>query len=83
MCVCVRGGGGDQLVITFWSAPNMKIRELLRKRHFDYCGIAHLHFNLLLDAGQDEELKAWRNTILSELEKYVVGTKRFITRKSY
>ena len=49
----------------------------------DYCGIAHLDLNLLLDVRQDEELKDWRNTILSELENYVVGTKRFTTRKSY
>ena len=40
-------------------------RELLRRKLFESCGIAHLDMNLLLDAKQDDEFKEWRGVILS------------------
>ena len=36
---------------------------------------------MLLEAKQEEDFKEWRDCILSELEVYVVETKRFITRE--
>lgn len=55
-------------------------RELMRQRLFEICGIAHLDLNLLLDAKYEEDFKDCRSAILSELENFVVGTKRFATR---
>ena len=54
-------------------------REQLRRKLFESCGIVHIDMNLLLDAKHDEEFKDWRNVILSELETFVAGTKRFPT----
>ena len=54
-------------------------REKMRKRLFDYCGIAHFDLNMSLDAKQEDHLKEWRNTIISELETYVVETRSFTT----
>ena len=54
-------------------------RELMRKRIFDTCGITHLDLNLLLDAREDDEYKDWRSFMLTELENFVVGTRRFAT----
>ena len=42
-------------------------REILRKRLFDYRGISHVDSDLLLER-RGEELKDWRDPILSELE---------------
>ena len=36
---------------------------------------------MLLEAKQEEDIKEWRDFILSELEEYVVETERFITRE--
>ena len=57
-------------------------RDKMRKRLFDYCGITHFDLNMLLDAKQEDDFKEWRKTIISELETYVVETRRFATRKS-
>ena len=57
-------------------------RQKMRKRIFDFSGIANFDLNMLLDAKQDDQFKEWRNTILSQLENYVVETQRFTTRKS-
>ena len=46
---------------------------------FESCGIVHIDTNLLLHAKHDEEFKDGRNVILSELETFVAGTKRFPT----
>ena len=56
-------------------------RELMRKRIFETCGITHLDLSLLLDAKEDDEFKDWRSFMLSELENFVVGTRRFATRQ--
>ena len=40
------------------------------ERLFDCCGILHLDVNILLEAKQ-EDLKEWRDFILSELEGYM------------
>lgn len=58
-------------------------REILRKRLFETCNITHLDLNLLLDAKHDDEFKDWRSVILTELENFVAGTRRFATRSSY
>ena len=55
-------------------------RELAKKLFFEMCGITHLDLNLLLDAKEDEEYKDSRSFMLSELENFVVGTRRFTTR---
>ena len=57
-------------------------RELLRRKLFESCGITHLDMNLLLDAKHDDEFKEWRGVILSELETFVLETKRFLTPNS-
>ena len=56
-------------------------REFMRKRIFETCGITHLDLSLLLDAKEDDEFKDWRSFMLSELENFVVGTRRFATRQ--
>ena len=56
-------------------------RELMRKRIFETCGITHLDMSLLLDAKEDDEFKDWRSFMLSELENFVVETRRFATRQ--
>ena len=55
-------------------------REQMRKRLFECCGIIHLDINMLLDAKPEDDYREWRDLILSELETYVDGTKRFTTR---
>ena len=57
-------------------------RELLRRKLFESCGIAHLDMNLLLDAKHDDKFKEWRGVILSELETFVLETKCFLTPNS-
>ena len=52
-------------------------REQLRRNLFQSFGIAHLDLNLILDLKPDDEQKDWRTAILSELETFVQGTKRF------
>ena len=54
-------------------------REQIRKRLFQCCGIIRLDINMLLDA-KPEDYREWRDLILSELETYVDGTKRFTTQ---
>ena len=56
-------------------------RELMRKPIFETCGITHLDLSLLLEAKEDEEFKEWRSFMLSELENFVVGTRRFATQQ--
>ena len=51
----------------------------MRKRIFETSGITHLDLNLLLDAKDDDEYKDWRNFMLTELENFVVATRRFGT----
>ena len=53
----------------------------MRKRIFETCGITHLDLSLLLDAKEDDEFKDWRSFMLSELENFAVGTRRFATRQ--
>ena len=36
---------------------------------------------MLLEAKQEVDFKEWRNCFLSELEDYVVETRRFITQE--
>ena len=60
------------------TGPRFKVSS---ERLFDNCGITHLDLNLLLDAKQDDELKDWRDYILTELENFVVGTGWFTTRR--
>ena len=36
---------------------------------------------MLLDAKPEDDYREWRDLILSELENYVDGTKRFTTRE--
>ena len=60
-----------------------KEREIMRKRLSQNCGIVHFDLNVLLDARKEDEFKDWRSAILTELETYVVETKRFATRPSY
>ena len=52
----------------------------MRKRLFECCGIIHLDINMLLDAKPEDDYREWRDLILSELETYADGTKRFTTR---
>ena len=58
-------------------------REQMRRNLFQNCGIINLDMNTLLDARKEDELKEWRDIILTELETYVAGTKRFAPRNSY
>ena len=44
----------------------------MRKRIFDLCGISVFDLNMLLDMKPEDEFKDWRDTILSQLELYVV-----------
>ena len=43
------------------------LREKMRRRLFDCCGIIHLDINILLDAKQEDDFKEWRSLIISEL----------------
>ena len=54
-------------------------REQLQRKMFEICGIANLDMNLFLYAKHDDIYNNWRNVILSKLETFVVGTKRFPT----
>ena len=47
----------------------------MRKPSFDYCGIAYLNLNMLLDVKKEDELIR----IISHLENFVVETLRFAT----
>ena len=46
----------------------------MRKKLFEFAGIAYLDMILLLDVKQKDEFKDWRSLILSELESFVAGT---------
>ena len=58
------------------------MRQKLRRKLFETCGIAHLDLNLLLDVKTDDDYKEWRTLILSELETFVAETKHFATQPS-
>ena len=76
-------GAKNQWVIFYYNVLNNEDeREKMRKKIFDFCGIANFDENMLLDAKQNDQFKEWRNTILAQLENFVVETRRFATRKS-
>ena len=60
-----------------------KEREQMRRNLFQNCGIINLDMNKLLDTRKEDELKEWRDIILTELETYVAGTKWFAPRNTY
>ena len=76
-CQC---GSKESISHFLLDCPNYETkREIMRKRLFDTCRIAHLDLNLLLDAKQDDEFTDWRSNILTKLENFVVGTGQFAT----
>ena len=79
-CQC---GSKESISHFLLDCPNYEPeREIMRKRLFETCEIAHLDLNLLLDAKQDDEFTDWRSYILTELENFVVGTGRFTTHSN-